>query len=77
MLGITYAYHGHYLGYCFDCAALSAKLSAAGFVYIRRYGAGQSDDPVFRDLERRHEPTEAATELIVEARKAPARASPS
>jgi predicted SAM-dependent methyltransferase len=69
MLRITYAYHGHHLGYCFDCAALSAELSAAGFVDIRRYEAGKSDDPVFRGLERRHEPTEAATELIVEARK--------
>jgi predicted SAM-dependent methyltransferase len=72
MLRITYAYHGHHLGYCFDCEALSAELSAAGFVDIHRYEAGQSDDPVFRGLERRHEPTEAATELIVEARKAPA-----
>jgi predicted SAM-dependent methyltransferase len=69
MLRITYAYHGHHLGYCFDWAALSTELAAAGFVGIRRYEAGQSDDPAFRGLERRHEPTEAATELIVEARK--------
>jgi predicted SAM-dependent methyltransferase len=72
MLRITYAYHGHHLGYCFDYAALSAELSAAGFVDVRRYEAGQSDDPLFRGLERRDEPTEAATELIVEARKATA-----
>jgi predicted SAM-dependent methyltransferase len=70
MLRVTYAYHGHHKGYCFDWAALSAELAAAGFVDIFRYEAGQSDDPAFRGLERRHEPTEAATELIVEARKA-------
>ena len=70
MLRITYAYHGHHLGYCFDWMALSAELAAAGFVDIRRYEAGQSDDPLFRGLEHRHEATEAATELIVEARKA-------
>lgn len=70
MLRVTYAYHGHHLGYCFDWEALSAELSAAGFVDICRYEAGQSDDPVFRGLEQRYEPTEAATELIVEARKA-------
>jgi hypothetical protein len=70
MLRITYAYHGHHLGYCFDWVALSAELSAAGFVDIRRYEAGYSDDPSFRGLEHRHEITEAATELIVEARKA-------
>jgi predicted SAM-dependent methyltransferase len=70
MLRITYAYHGHHLGYCFDWAALSAELAAAGFVDIRRYEPGQSDDPAFRGLEHRHEPTEAATGLIVEARKA-------
>lgn len=72
MLRITYAYHGHHLGYCFDFAALSAELTAAGFVDVRRYEAGEGDDPVFGGLERRHEPTEAATELIVEARKGPA-----
>jgi predicted SAM-dependent methyltransferase len=70
MLRVTYAYHGHHLGYCFDWAALSAELARAGFGDIRRYDAGQSDDPVFRGLEQRQEPTEAATELIVEARKA-------
>jgi predicted SAM-dependent methyltransferase len=70
MLRITYAYHGHHLGYCFDWAALSGELAAAGFVDIRRYEAGYSDDPSFRGLEHRHESTEAATELIVEARKA-------
>jgi predicted SAM-dependent methyltransferase len=73
MLRITYAYHGHHLGYCFDWAALSAELAAAGFADIRRYEVGQTDDPAFRGLERRHESTEAATGLVVEARKAPAR----
>lgn len=70
MLRVTYAYHGHHRGYCFDWAALSAELAAAGFTDIRRYDAGKSDDPPFRALEQRDEPTEAATELIVEARKA-------
>jgi hypothetical protein len=69
MLRVTYAYHGHHLGYCFDWAALSAELDAAGFVDIRRYEAGQSDDAAFCGLEQRAEPTEAATELIVEACK--------
>ena len=71
MLRVTFAYHGHHRGYCFDWAALSAELAAAGFAEIRRYEAGKSDDPVFRTLERRDEPTEVATELIVEARKKP------
>ena len=69
MLRITYVYHGHHLGYCFDWEALSTELAAAGFVDIRRCEAGQSDDPLFSGLEHRREPTEAATELIVEARK--------
>ena len=71
MLRVTFAYHGHHRGYCFDWAALSAELAAAGFAEIRRYEAGKSDDPVFRTLERRDEPTEVATELIIEARKKP------
>lgn len=76
MLRITYAYHGHHLGYCFDWAALSAELAAAGFVDIRRCEVGQSDDPTFRGLEHRHEPTEAATGLVVEACKAESTAGP-
>lgn len=69
MLRVTFAYHGHHRGYCFDWAALSAELAAAGFTDIRRYEVGKSDDTLFSALERRDEPTEAATELIVEARK--------
>jgi predicted SAM-dependent methyltransferase len=69
MLRITYSYHGHHRGYCFDWSALSAELAAAGFVGVSRYEAGNSEDPAFCGLEARHEPTEAATELIVEARK--------
>jgi predicted SAM-dependent methyltransferase len=70
MLRITYAYHGHHQGYCYDWAALSAELAASGFTDIRRYEAGESDDPSFGGLENRHEYTEVATELIVEACKA-------
>lgn len=69
MLRVTYAYHGHHRGYIFDLAALSAELARAGFGDIRRYEAGQSDDLEFKGLETRAEPTAAATELIVEARK--------
>lgn len=69
LLRVTYAYHGHHRGYIFDWAALSAELARAGFGDIRRYAAGHSDDPEFKGLETRAEPTEAATELIVEARR--------
>jgi predicted SAM-dependent methyltransferase len=70
LLRITYAYHGHHQGFCYDWTALSTELADSGFADIRRYEAGQSEDPSFRGLERRHEPTAAATELIVEACKA-------
>jgi predicted SAM-dependent methyltransferase len=69
MLRVTYAYHGHHEGYIFDWHALSSEFTAAGFTDVRRYEAGQSDDPAFQGLETRAEPTEEATELIVEARK--------
>jgi predicted SAM-dependent methyltransferase len=75
LLRITYAYHGHHQGFCYDWAALSAELADYGFTDIRRCEAGQSEDPSFRGLESRHEPTAAATELIVEARRAPHRNS--
>ena len=70
MLRVTYAYHGHHRGFCYDWAALSAELAASGFARIRRCEAGQSEDPAFQGLKRRHEPTAAATELIVEACRA-------
>jgi predicted SAM-dependent methyltransferase len=69
MLRVTYAYHGHHQGYCYDWAALSAELADSGFINIHRYEAGHSDDFSFDGLENRHEPSEAATELIVEASK--------
>jgi predicted SAM-dependent methyltransferase len=69
LLRVTYAYHGHHQGYCYDWAALSGELTAAGYTGVRRLEAGQSDDPEFRDLEHRQEASEAATELIVEAQK--------
>jgi predicted SAM-dependent methyltransferase len=69
MLRVTYAYHGHHLGYIFDWDALSTELAAAGFSDICRHEAGRSDDPAFQGLETRAEPTEEATELIVEGRK--------
>jgi len=69
MLRVTFAYHGHHEGYIFDWNALSSELTTAGFVDVRRYETGQSDDPAFQGLETRAEPTEEATELIIEARK--------
>jgi predicted SAM-dependent methyltransferase len=69
MLRVTFAYHGHHRGYIFDWASLSTELSTAGFSDVRRYDAGHSDDPEFCGLEQREEPTEVATELIVEGRK--------
>lgn len=69
MLRITYAYHGHHRGYCFDWAALSAELTRGGFVDVRRHAVREGDDLAFRDLEQRDEPTEAATQLVVHARR--------
>lgn len=69
MLRVTYAYHGHHQGYCYDWGALSNELAASGFTDIRRYEAGQSDDPSFGGLENRQERSEVATELILEACK--------
>jgi predicted SAM-dependent methyltransferase len=58
----------HYLGFCYDFAALSAEMQAAGFE-TRRQTAGQSDFPQLRGLEVRTHPAEVATELVVEGRK--------
>jgi len=70
LLRVTFAGAEHYLGFVYDYASLSAELDRAGFVRITRREAGESDDPAFRNLERRLGETEAATSLIVEAWRA-------
>lgn len=69
LLRVTFSESGHHVGFCYDWHALSRELQLAGFVDVRRYAAGESDDPFLRDLEARTEPTEAATSLIAEGRK--------
>ncbi|WUH89645.1 methyltransferase domain-containing protein [Streptomyces sp. NBC_00433] len=62
LLRIPFQECGHHLGYLWDFQSLNAELVAAGFTGVRRCAPGQSDDPVFRNLESR--PDRA---LIVEA----------
>lgn len=73
LLRVTFAEAEHYLGFCYDYASLSAELALAGFTGVARREAGESDDPAFRGLENRLGETEAATSLIVEAWKPPAK----
>jgi predicted SAM-dependent methyltransferase len=69
LLRVTFSECGHHVGFCYDFASLEAELLRAGFADVRRYGPGESDDPILQNLEARMEPTEAATSLIVEARR--------
>jgi hypothetical protein len=69
LLRVTFSESGHHVGFCYDFASLSAELSRAGFVDVRRQAPGESDDPLLKGLEARMDPTEAATSLIVEARR--------
>jgi predicted SAM-dependent methyltransferase len=71
LLRVTFAEAGHYLGYIYDFASLTAELEAAGFTDVSRREAGESSEAAFRGLENRAEPTEIATELVVEARRPP------
>jgi predicted SAM-dependent methyltransferase len=69
LLRVTFSECGHHTGFCYDFDALSTEMARAGFVDIERCAAGQSNDPYLRELEARTESTEAATSLIVEARR--------
>jgi predicted SAM-dependent methyltransferase len=69
LLRVTFSECGHHLGFCYDWAALSSELQHAGFVEIERFATGDSNDPVFKNLEARMEPTEAATSLVIEGKK--------
>lgn len=67
LLRITFVYHGHHEGYIYDEASLTEELLRAGFVDIQRQTAGQSNDPEFKGLEQRTEPSDVAMGLILEA----------
>ena len=67
MLRVTFSENGHC--FCYDFDSLRVELQRAGFVDVRRHEAGHSDEPEFRGLESRVDPTEVATTLAVEARK--------
>ena len=67
VLRVTFSENGHQ--FCYDFDALAAELRRAGFVDVERHEAGESEEPVFRDLESRVDATEVLTTLVVEARK--------
>ena len=67
LLRVTFAEAEHYLGYCYDYAALSEELTKVGFVDIHREEAGSSTDPAFNKVEKRAGPSERATALVVVA----------
>jgi predicted SAM-dependent methyltransferase len=69
LLRITFTTSGHERGYLWDFDSLSTELTNAGFVSVTRCECGDSDDPVFRNLEARTGLTEVLTMLVVEARK--------
>lgn len=68
LLRILFATSEHWRGYCFDETSLRDELDAAGFVDVRRWRTGESDDPVMRGLEQRTERTEDLAQLVLEAR---------
>jgi predicted SAM-dependent methyltransferase len=69
LLRLTFVLHGHHEGYIYDEAALRAEIERAGFTDVVRCCAGESSVAMMKGLERRHEPSESETELILEATK--------
>jgi hypothetical protein len=51
-LWVTFAAAEHYLGSVYDYASLGAELAVRASCASRTAGAGGSDDPAFRNLER-------------------------
>lgn len=68
LLSEVYVGAEHYLGFCYDYAALASEMATAGFE-VHRCRTGESDYPELRDLEARTHPAEAATQLCVEGVK--------
>ena len=69
LLRVTFSECGHHVGFCYDLNSLSTELERVGFVDVKRVLPGQSEDPLLKNLEARMEPSEAATSLVVEARR--------
>ncbi len=68
LLAEVYVGAEHYLGFCYDYAALAAELGAVGFE-VHRCRAGESSHPELQGLEYRMHPAEVATQLCVEGTK--------
>ncbi len=68
LLAQVYVGAEHYLGFCYDYAALASEMEAAGFD-VRRCPTGESAHPQLRNLEMRTHPAESATQLCVEGTK--------
>lgn len=68
LLAEVYVGAKHYLGFCYDHAALAAELRAAGYE-VERSVAGDSNHPDLKGLEARMHPAEVATQLCVEGTK--------
>lgn len=60
---------GHHLGYLWDFQALSEELECAGFVHLRQWDSGVSDEPALSNLENRGSREYAEVMLVVEATK--------
>jgi predicted SAM-dependent methyltransferase len=69
LLRNTFVEAGHQDGYLFDFASLAEEFREAGFVDVKRYESGESDDPELRGLEDRASTAGAVRELIVQGRK--------
>jgi predicted SAM-dependent methyltransferase len=67
LIRMLYSYDNHWQGYIYDFDALRDELVSAGFEQVVRVNPGESDDPIFRNLEARVDGSFFHMQLIVEA----------
>jgi predicted SAM-dependent methyltransferase len=67
LIRMLYSYDNHWMGYIYDFDSLRVELENAGFQQVRRMNPGESEDPVFRNLEARVDRSFFHMQLVVEA----------
>jgi predicted SAM-dependent methyltransferase len=69
LLRITFTKFGHEKGFIYDFQTLENLLKAKGFIEIKKFLPGESEDPNLRNLESRVKPSDMWSQMAVEARK--------
>ena len=69
LLHVTFSSFGHHSGRIYDEQTLTALLIKVGFSKVERFSPSKSNNPIFRDLEKRVGNSSSWSQMCLEAQK--------